>query len=44
MSLESLDIAAPLKEKLKKLAVNILESELVKKEFSKPYYGHGSLC
>ena len=39
MLLESLDIEATLKEKLQKLATDLVSSYLVKEEFAKPYYG-----
>ena len=39
MPLESLEIEAPLKEKLQKLATDLVSSYLVKEEFAKPYYG-----
>lgn len=39
MPLESLDIEEPLKEKLQKLATELIGSHLVKEEFAKAYYG-----
>jgi hypothetical protein len=41
MTLESLDIEAALKEKLRELATYLMNSDAVKEEFGKLYYGNG---